>query len=259
MRTLTDLDSLASRLRATYAGPAIPPIRLDAPDLTIRDAYAIQALNTRHWIASGRRVVGAKIGLTSRAVQAQLGVDQPDFGMLFDDARVHEGGNVATGRLLQPRVEGEIALCLARDIADIDRGRVADGVAYALPALEIVDSRIDGWNITMVDTVADNASAGLFVLGTEPVDISGLDLAACTMRLRRNGEIASQGSGAACLDNPLNALAWLVEAHLHHDLSLKAGDIVLSGAMGPMVPASPGDAFEAEIDGIGRVSVHFED
>ena len=254
---MVDHQACAARIRAAYTGRALAPIRHAEPDATLTDAYAIQTLNRDHWVAEGRTIAGAKIGLTSKAVQTQLGVDQPDFGVLFADMQVSD--TVTPGRLLQPKVEAEIAFVLGRDItANIDDpAGLASAIAYALPALEIVDSRIADWDIGMVDTVADNASSGLFVLGTEPVDIGGLDLAGCAMTMAKNGAVASQGSGAACLGNPLNALEWLVSMRIARGEPLRAGDIILSGALGPMVPAVPGDRFEAGIEGIGGIGVTF--
>lgn len=256
---MIDLQAIANRLRSAYAGPAISPIRLTDPHVTIDGAYAVQRLNRDHWTQAGRRIVGAKIGLTSKAVQQQLGVDQPDFGILYADAQVGEDGVVLSGHLLQPKVEAEIAFVLGSGIDAIsdDPSELMNSIAYALPALEIVDSRIADWDINMVDTIADNASSGLFVLGMPPVDIKGLDLAACSMRLEKNGALASEGSGGACLGNPLNALAWLASARITCGEPLRAGDVILSGALGPMVPAAPGDMFHADIAGIGSVSVHF--
>lgn len=256
---MIDHQAYATRIRAAYAGPSIAPIRDAEPLATIADAYAIQTLNRDHWVEAGRRIVGAKIGLTSKAVQQQLGVDQPDFGILFADMQVDAQEAVAAGHLLQPKVEAEIAFCLSCDIAAIgdDPAGLVNAIAYALPALEIVDSRIVDWDIRMVDTVADNASSGMFVLGTQRVDIKDIDLAGCTMQLRKNGAIASEGSGAACLGNPLNALAWLAAKRIERGEPLKAGDIILSGALGPMVPAIPGDNFHAEIAGIGSIGVRF--
>lgn len=256
---MIDRPATAARIRAAHAGPTIAPIRFAEPHATIDDAYAIQTLNRDHWVRAGRRIVGAKIGLTSKAVQQQLGVDQPDFGILFADMQVGEQDDVSAGRLLQPKVEAEIAFCLGRDIdaASDDPADLVDAIAYALPALEIVDSRIADWDIKMVDTVADNASSGLFVLGSQPVDIRDIDLAACEMRMEKNGALASEGGGAACLGNPLNALRWLAEMRIARDEPLKAGNIILSGALGPMVPAAPGDSFQADIAGIGSIGVRF--
>lgn len=237
----------------------VPPLRTEYPAARLSDAYAVQEANTRHWLGSGRVAVGAKIGLTARTVQKQLGVDQPDFGILFADMEVPYGGTVVPGRLIQPKVEGEIAFVL-KATPDVDRMTTAEllnCVAYVLPALEIVDSRIAQWDIGIFDTIADNASSGLFVLGTRPVPIEAVDLRLCGMVLERNGEPASFGAGAACLDNPLHALRWLARTTAAMGRPLGAGDIVLSGALGPMVPIQAGDRIAMRINGVGDVQVRF--
>jgi len=250
----------AAVLRAAYGSRApIPPIRAVFPAATIQDAYAIQAANTAHWEAAGRAVVGAKIGLTAKAVQKQLGVDQPDFGLLFVDMAVLDGDTVPPGRLIQPKVEAEIAFVLARtpDAGRLTTAELIDCVAYALPAIEIVDSRIANWDIGIVDTVADNASSGLFVLGSSPVFLAALDLRLCGMVLEKNGDPVSFGAGAACLGNPLHALGWLAGKMAEVGRPLGKGDIVLSGALGPMIAVAPGNYVEARIDGLGSVRVAF--
>ena len=222
-------------------------------------AYAVQQVNIARHLAAGRRVVGRKIGLTSLAVQKQLGVDRPDFGTLLDDMAIVDGEPIDTTRLLQPKAEAEIALVLGSALTKA-RHTVADligATAYALAAIEVVDSRIADWNIRFVDTVADNASSGLFVLGTQPVSLSKLDLAGVSMRMTRGEETVSQGSGAACLGNPLNAARWLADALVELGTPLQAGDIVLTGALGPMVNAGPGQTFVAEIAGLGSVTAVF--
>lgn len=255
-----DAGAIAARLRECYAsGTAMMPIREAYPDAGIEDAYAIQAANTAFWEAQGRSIVGAKIGLTAKAVQAQLGVDQPDFGQLFADMAVLDGDTVALGRLLQPKVEAEVAFVMARtpDIRRLTTAELIDSVAYALPAIEIVDSRIADWNIRIVDTVADNASSGLFVLGTKPTALSEIDLRLCGMVLEKNGEPTSFGAGAACLGNPLHALGWLAAKMAEMGRPLQKGDVVLSGALGPMVAVAAGDSIEVRITGLGSVRVRF--
>lgn len=222
-------------------------------------AYAVQQRLTEAAEAGGRRAVGRKIGLTSVAVQKQLGVDQPDFGMLFDDMAFGDGNEVPLSRLIQPKVEAEIAFVLERDIdtESPSLGHVVNAIGYALPAIEIVDSRVRDWKISIWDTIADNASSGLFVLGGTPKKIDAFDLGLCGMSLERAGEPVSVGCGAACLGNPLNAALWLARTAAATGRPLRAGDIVLSGALGPMVPVSTGDVFEARISGLGRVSAVF--
>ncbi|MGW4202709.1 2-keto-4-pentenoate hydratase [Streptomyces sp. NPDC004726] len=245
--------------RAEQTGKPVPPVRDRLPAHDVSAAYAVQRLNVERKLADGRRVVGRKIGLTSPAVQAQLGVDRPDFGALLSDMAVPDGGSIPVGRLLQPKVEAEVALVLGADL-DTAEPHVADIIRatdFALPALEIVDSRIADWDITFTDTVADNASSGLFVLGGAPVPLTGIDLRQVTMTLLRGDEKVSSGTGADCLDGPLNAAVWLAGALAEMGDSLKAGDVILTGALGPMVPAAPGDRFEARISGLGSVRVRF--
>ncbi|UFH29324.1 2-keto-4-pentenoate hydratase [Pseudomonas sp. CIP-10] len=222
-------------------------------------AYAVQQVNVQRQVEGGRRIVGRKIGLTSPAVQKQLGVDRPDFGTLLDDMAIVDGEPIDTARLLQPKVEAEIALVLERDL-DRERHTVADlidATAYALAAIEVVDSRITGWNIRFVDTVADNASSGLFVLGTQPVGLSKLDLAGLSMRMTRGEELVSQGAGAACLGNPLNAARWLADTLVQVGTPLRAGDVVLTGALGPMVAVESRHTYTAWIDGFAPVRAIF--
>jgi 2-keto-4-pentenoate hydratase len=192
-------------------------------------------------------------------VQKQLGVDQPDYGMLFDDMAVPDGWEVAAGRLIQPKVEAEVAFVLGRDLSE-ERITVADvlrAVDFALPAIEIVDSRIADWKIGIFDTVADNASSGLYVLGGMPKKLDGLDLRLCGMVMESAGEPVSVGAGAACLGHPLSAVLWLAKTTAKAGRPLLAGDTILSGALGPMVAAKGGDVFEARIEGLGSVRAAF--
>jgi 2-keto-4-pentenoate hydratase len=222
-------------------------------------AYAIQSVNTDFYVDQGRRLSGRKIGLTSKSVQKQLGVDSPDFGMLFADMEVQDGEEVAMSRLLQPKVEAEIALVIDSDLdgEQLTMTDVISSVAYALPAIEIVGSRIENWNIRLLDTVADNASSGLYVLGSTPVSIDAFDLRLCGMVMERRGEQVSLGAGVACLGNPLNAALWLARTMVDVGAPLKAGDVIMTGALGPMVAVQPGDVFDARINGLGSVRAVF--
>ena len=254
-------DALAVRLRNAYVAGVVAPLRdaLEATDSA--GAYQVQAINTEYWQAAGRRIVGRKIGLTAKAVQAQLGVDQPDFGVLFDDMVIANGGVLRRDQVIQPKAEAEVALVLARDIDDpgATRESVAAAVAYAVAAIEIVDSRIADWKITFADTVADNGSSAFYVLGDEQKPLAGLDLYTCGMVLEVNGAVASIGAGAACLGHPLEAAAWLARPLAAVGQPLRAGDVILTGALGPMVTLNPGDRIEAKIGGLGSVAFHFED
>lgn len=243
---------------AELSGNPIEPLRGHITD-GIAQAYAIQQLNVQRQLAAGRRVVGRKIGLTSLAVQKQLGVDQPDFGTLFDSMAVNDGEEIAWARTMQPKCEAEVALVIEHDLAHehITLTDLIGATAYALPAIEVVGSRIANWDINILDTVADNASAGLYVLGHTPVKLDGLDLRLAGMVMERAGQQVSLGVGAACLGHPLNAALWLARTLVAQGTPLKAGDVVLSGALGPLVPANPGDVFEARIQGLGSVRACF--
>ncbi|MBU6256820.1 MAG: fumarylacetoacetate hydrolase family protein [Burkholderiales bacterium] len=259
------IHAIADRLwQAATSGKPIGPVRdeialADLDGDLLRPAYAVQQLITRRRLDAGARLVGRKIGLTSLAVQRQLGVDSPDFGALFDDMAVGDGQEIAWSRLMQPKAEAEIALVLGRDLRH-EKHNVADlivATAYALPAIEVVGSRIANWDIRLADTVADNASSGLFVLGTRPVTLDRFDLADCGMAMERRGEPVSVGGGAACLGNPLNAAVWLADMLVRMGTPLLAGDVLMTGALGPMVAVQPGDVFTARIEGLGAVRAVF--
>jgi 2-keto-4-pentenoate hydratase len=240
---------------------ATAPVRdvLGSTDVAL--AYDVQRVLTASRLAEGARIVGAKVGLTSPTVQAQLGVGQPDFGVLFDDMLVPDGGSVNIAMLIAPKAEAKIAFVLKNDLAgdpdSIDVATAAAAVDYVVAALEIVDSRVAGWDITITDTVADNASSARYVLGSTRVTLAEFAPVEVTMTLDKNGERASSGAGAACLGDPLNALAWLARTAAEYRSPLRAGDVVLSGALGPMVSAEPGSHIVADISTLGRVSVTF--
>jgi 2-keto-4-pentenoate hydratase len=253
-------DELARRLRDAYTREAVPPLRdgLDALDADC--AYAVQTINTRFWERQGRRIVGRKAGLTAKAVQAQLGVDQPDFGVLFDDMAVVDGGNLDPARTLQPKAEAEIAFILGNDLRDPETTpeQVAAAVESVHAAIEIVDSRIADWKIAFADTVADNGSSAYFVVADAGKPLAGLDLYSAGMVMEVDGAIVSLGAGAAALGNPLNAAAWLARTLVRHGEPLKAGDILLAGALGPMIALQPGNHVRAVVGGIGTVSFTFD-
>lgn len=222
-------------------------------------AYAVQDRITDAGLGAGRRLVGRKIGLTSRAVQAQMGVDQPDYGVLFADMEFADGDLIPDGILIQPKVEAEIAFVLDKDLSDPDvtASEVLGAIAYAVPAMEVVDSRIQDWKIGILDTVADNASSGVYVLGARPVALADLDLRLCGMVMESGGQPVSVGAGAACMGNPLIATQWLARKMAEVGRPMAAGDVILSGALGPMVAARPGADFRVSINGLGTVTTRF--
>ncbi|SMG53112.1 2-keto-4-pentenoate hydratase [Paraburkholderia susongensis] len=259
--TPQQIEAAASALaKAERSGEYIAPLRETYEQMSIDDAYAIQRVNTERRVADGRRIVGCKIGLTSVAVQKQLGVDQPDFGMLFDDMGYGDGEPIPASLLTQPKIEAEIAFVIGRDLNMPNPGQldVLNAIDYALPALEIVGSRIANWNIRITDTIADNASSSAYVLGNSPRKLSEFDLRLCGMVMERRGEPVSVGAGAACLGHPVNAVVWLARTMAAFGTPLKAGDLVLSGALGPMVAVTPGDIFDARINGLGSVRAVFD-
>lgn len=260
MTDRNNIQHVADLLWAAHtSGQPCAPVRELLAEGGVDAAYAAQNINTERRIAAGGRLVGRKIGLTSVAVQKQLGVDQPDYGMLFADMAMPDALDIPANLLMQPKAEAEIAFVLGRDL-DIEQPTVADvlrAIDFAVPALEIVGSRVANWDIRILDTIADNASSGLYVLGNEPRLLKDLDLRNCGMVLECRGEPVSTGAGAACLGHPVNATLWLARVMARVGRPLKAGDTVLSGALGPMVAVKPGDVFEARIEGLGSVRAAF--
>lgn len=263
--TATNIDDeVVAQAAARLAGA----MRTGQPCTAVRDligpdnvaaAYRVQE-QFNALLDDGRRtVIGRKIGATSAAVQQQLGVDQPDFGVLFSDMAFTDGATIPMGRLLQPKAEAEVAFRLVEDLAtgSLDVAQCRAAVGEAVAAIEIVDSRIREWDISFADTVADNASSGVFVLGDrwrllsefEPVDV--------TMSMSIDGTVVSTGSGADCLGDPLNALSWLARRAREFGNPLEAGQIILSGALGPMRPLHPGAQITVTIGGLGEVSASF--
>ncbi len=238
-------------------------VAIDKPSLTntlsVDDAYAIQQHNIARRQAAGARLIGRKVGLTSKAVMEWLKVNEPDFGALLDDMLVDDGGVCSMQGLLQPRVEGEVAFVLSRDL-DSEKTTAVDVVgatAWISAAIEIIDSRVKDWQITLADTVADNASSARFVVSSTTASLAGVDLALAGCVLRKNGRAVSTGAGAACLGHPVNAVAWLARTLAKQGTPLRAGDVVLSGALCPVVPVAAGDVIEVEVAHVGRCSVRF--
>ncbi len=255
--TESAIDQAASALLGAYAsGVPIPPLAEKFGPLTIDDAYQIQLHQVRRWSAAGRRVAGHKVGLTSGAMQRQLGVTQPDFGHLMTDMFFTEHAALPRDRFLQPRVEPEVAFVLKRGLAGpgVTVADAVSAVEYVLPALEVIDSRIADWKIGLVDTIADNASSGGVVLGSRPVRIADADLRLAGCVLMRNGEIAGTGAGGAVLGSPINALVWVANVLGARGVSLEPGHVVLPGSMTAAIPFDSGDVVTSTVAGLGSVT-----
>lgn len=237
----------------------LEPLTNRYPDITIEDAYAIQQKMLARRLAAGEKVVGKKIGVTSKAVMNMLGVFQPDFGWLTDGMVFNEGEAIEAKTLIQPKAEGEIAFVLKKTLKGpgITAADVLAATEGVMACFEIVDSRIQDWKIKIQDTVADNASCGVFVLGDRLVDVRDVDLGTCGMVLEKNGELIATGAGAAALGHPANAVAWLANTLGRLGIALEAGEVVLSGSLGIMVPVAAGDNLRVTIGGIGGCSVRF--
>jgi len=244
---------------ALLAGKTASPLTARGFHLTIGGPSHNQQPMQSPRLAKGERVIGKKIGVTSKPVMNLLGVHQPDFGYLLDGMVYNEGESIEMSSLIQPKAEGEIAFLLKKDLQGpgVTAADVLAATEGVMACFEIVDSRITDWKIKIQDTVADNASCGVFVLGEQLVDISNIDLGLCGMVLEKNGEIVVTGAGAATMGHPVNAMVWLANTLGKLGIALKAGDIVLSGAMGAMVPVVKGDNLRMTIGGIGGCSVRF--
>ncbi|MEC5408251.1 fumarylacetoacetate hydrolase family protein [Paraburkholderia sp. MPAMCS5] len=238
----------------------VAPLTTTEPGMTIADAYEIQRRMIAARLAKrGERIVGKKIGITSEAVMNMLDVRQPDFGQLTSGMQHANGATIPLSQFIAPRAEGEIAFLLAKDLSGpgLTAQDVLDATEWVMPCFEIVDSRIRDWKIRIQDTVADNASSGAFVIGEGRADPRTLDLAAVTMRFSRNGKTIGTGQGSAALGHPLNAVVWLANQLGEFGMPLRAGEVILSGALSAMVPARAGDHMRVEFDGLGHADVAF--
>ena len=256
------IDSAAEQLRvAAQTGQPCAPVReILKTDSDLDVAYAVQQKNTELAVEQGRRISGRKIGLTAKAVQEAFGFDQPDFGTLFVDMCFAEGVEIPAGRLLQAKAEAEVALVLDHDL---DKGKhcvvdILNATAYALPSIELIDSRILDWDLTIVDTVADNASSGLYVVGSKPVALESLDMLTVPMSMTVNGSEQSTGVGSACLGNPLHAAVWLADEMCARGIPLEAGQCLMTGALGPIVAVSEGDEIHADFGPLGAISAKMQ-
>lgn len=228
-------------------------------DMSIEDAYQIQQRMLSRRLQAGEKVVGKKIGVTSKAVMNMLGVGQPDFGYMLDSMIYNEGESIPIATLIQPKAEGEIAFVMKKDLMGpgVTAADVLAATEGVMACFEIVDSRIKDWKIKIQDTVADNASCGAFVLGDRLVDPREVDLQTCGMVLEKNGDIVGTGAGAATMGSPVNAMVWLANTLGRLGIPLKAGEIVLSGSLAAMIPVQAGDNLRVTIGGIGGCSVKF--
>lgn len=237
----------------------IEPVTNREADITIEDAYHIQQRMIARRVEKGERIVGKKIGVTSQAVMNMLGVGQPDFGYMLDGMIYGDGAAIDAATLIQPKAEGEIAFVLKKDLMGpgVSASDVLAATEGVMACFEIVDSRITDWKIKIQDTVADNASCGVFVLGDRMVDPYAVDLRTCGMVLEKNGEVVVTGAGAATMGSPVNAVVWLANTLGKLGIPLKAGEVILSGALGAMVPVKAGDNLRVTIGDIGGCSVRF--
>jgi 2-oxopent-4-enoate/cis-2-oxohex-4-enoate hydratase len=238
----------------------VRPLTERYPDITINDSYQISKRMNERRVASGEHIIGKKIGLTSKAVQNMLGVGEPDFGLLTNTMAYSEGQEMPISeKLIQPRAEGEVAFILKKDLLGpgITAAEVITATECVMPCFEVVDSRVENWQIKIQDTVADNASCGLFLLGDKAVSPRSVDLSTVGMVVEKNGSIISTGAGAAALGSPVNCVMWLANTLGEFGIPLKAGEVILSGSLVPLEPVQAGDFMTVSIGGIGRASVRF--
>lgn len=258
---MADTHALAAVLReAQVSGVPVPPLTETNDGLTLDDAYAIQQIGIRGRVAAGAVIAGYKVGLTSQAMRQQFGVSEPDFGHLLSDMEYVADAPVPVREFLQPRAEPEIALVLGRPLAGprVSVSEVVAATAYAVPAIEIIDSRIADWRISLIDTVADNASSGGFLVGQSPVPLEAVDLSLTGCVLRHNGRIAGTGAGAAVLGSPLHAAAWLASELIGRGAQLEAGHVILTGSITASIPVQAGDAVTASFDHLGSITAVFD-
>jgi len=258
--TSAEISAAAQRLHLAEAQRSpIPPLVKDYAGLSVREAYQIQIAVIDLKVADGARVIGKKTGLTSKAMQQMLGVNEPDFGHLLDTMMIADGQTVSLSGLIQPKVEAEIAFMLASDLKGpgVTARQVLEATTSVTASLEIIDSRVADWKIALADTIADNASSGRVVLGKTRVPPDGMDLRLTGMVFEKNGEIMATGAGAAVLGHPANAVAWLANQLAEYGYSLKANEVILPGALSAAIPVATGDVVTATFDRLGTVSAKF--
>ncbi|MGD6774750.1 2-keto-4-pentenoate hydratase [Sutcliffiella horikoshii] len=254
-REFSDLLMNAEKTRK-----GVSPLTNMNPDLTVKEAYNIQMDNIQVKLENGETISGKKIGLTSLAMQQLLGVDEPDYGHLLQSMEVRNGGVISHRQLLEPKVEGEIAFFLKKDITgpNVTVEDVLDATEYVVAALEVVDSRVAGWKIKLCDTIADNASSGLYVLGDKKLQPHQINLKEEKMSFYKNQQLMNEGVGKAALGDPAYCVAWLANKLAEFGITLKANEVILSGALSAAVNAEEGDEFEAKFQTLGEVKVNFE-
>ena len=254
------LDTLAHELyTALIHRQSVTPLTDRHPELSIEQAYSIQQRLNALRLANGHCAVGRKIGVTSAVVMSMLKVHQPDFGLLTDAMHHQDGAQILTSQFIQPKIETEIAFRLRRDLVgeNLSTEDVLEATETVMTSFEVVDSRVRDWKIKIQDTVADNASCGVYVLGRTEVDPRQVDLLNCAMTMHKNGSVVATGKGSATMGSPLIAVAWLANTQNRLGAPLRAGEIILSGALGAMIPIQAGDSFHAQIEGLGTCSVRF--
>ncbi|MBQ0137914.1 MAG: fumarylacetoacetate hydrolase family protein [Kurthia sp.] len=256
---MINIKEQARYLATAYPKGGVEAITSKFPNLKVKEAYEIQLQTVAHKMEQGHIITGKKIGLTSEAMQNSLNVHEPDYGHLLSDMLIKNNGKVPSGHLLQPKVEGELAFVLKKDLKgpNITAMDVILATDYIVPALEIVDSRIKNWKINLQDTIADNASSGLYVLGDERFQIHEVDFKKIGMALYKNDELLNTGAGVACLGNPVEAVVWLANKLADYTISLKKGEVILSGALSEAMPAYEGDVFACKFNQLGEVRVEF--
>lgn len=254
---IEEFAKLLAEAESTRVG--ISPLTSIDSELKVKEAYYVQLENIKKKVEQGQKIIGKKIGLTSLAMQNLLGVDEPDYGHLLDSMVVENGGFISFDKVIQPKVEAEIAFILKKELRgpNLTALDVLQATECIVPALEIVDSRVKDWKIKLADTVADNASSGFYVLGGKPIKVEDIDLELIGMAFYKNGELVNTGVGAAALGNPANCVAWLANKLSEFDIPLRAGEVILSGALSAAIEARAGDSFTARFAHIGQVSVHF--
>ncbi len=255
----TRTEAARQLLDAYKTGQPIAPLTSTHHGLSLEDAYAIQLLQIEELLAGGRTVKGHKVGLTSAAMQRLLGVDEPDFGHLLDDFFYLEHEPIPMDRFLQPRIEPEVAFVLKAPLRGpgVTVHEAIAAVDFALPALEIVDSRIADWKIGLLDTIADNASSGAVVLGSTPTPLHDIDLRLAGAVMTRNGTVVGTGAGGAVLGSPITSLVWLANTVGARGVTLEKGHVVLPGSLCAMVTVAPGDTVTARFSGLGSVTARF--